>query len=846
MDRLRKFLLLPLGVLALFGPVPAGLSAGVVGSAHPASGAFAPVDPSGWGRATWPCGPTFTAGYGSTLEVGVYSADATRMVLEIYQADTRADTAYDYAMAKGADNIWRAAVARVPGLTLYAFRAWGPNWPFSTAWTRGNSAAGFISDCDSLGNRFNPNKVLYDPYARELSHNVVSPALLSAGEGYGMYLSGGGPGATYSSPATAGSPIDQRQVDTGRWAPKAVALLDKTDTGPRPGLNPKDAIIYETHVRGLTAHPSSVTLTALLSGYSGFQDAANVPDRLRGTYAGAAFMAGYLKDLGFNTVEFLPVQETNNATNGTSAPTSSAGPGYWAYWTYGFFAPDRRYSSDPSPGGPTAEFKKMVASFHRAGIEVYLDVVYNHTGEGGTQGNDSVAEIDGFRGLDNLSYYTLSPGDPAAYWVTTGVGENLNCGSASVQALVKDSLAYWSDTMGVDGFRFDLAVELGRSGPSGFAANGAPASPLLADIAAWAGPRGVKIIAEPWDANDGNEIGNFPAGWAEWNGHYRDALRLAMMGNLAGANGVGYADAFYGDYNEFNRAGGPQKSVNLLVCHDGFDIADLVSYGAKANASVLWPFGPSDGGSDSNESSSWGGNPATRRQVIRSFWTFQVLSRGIPMMVWGDEFGRTVNGNNNAYNVDSVATWNNYAMIGTSSPDLTATADASGGTMPYANNLGTFGGTANGNFAFLQYLLALRSAHPAFRQQDYSEPIAYTNADGSAGFNEWANPSAAIAISGSVAGDRDFRVLCNLSGASVTYAVPAAAAGTHWVRLIDTNTWAEPAHNCWPESNATTITGTYGVGAQSIVVLEALPNSPLAPTAPAAPPAKVLAQPIDP
>jgi isoamylase len=826
MDRTRILFQFLLGALAWLGPARGALCAEAVGGVHPASGAFAAVGPSGWGQAAWPCGATFTAGYGSTLEVGVYSANATKMVLEIYRADTQADATYDYAMAKGPDNIWRAAVAQVPGLTLYAFRAWGPNWPFSKSWMRGNSAAGFLSDCDSLGNRFNPNKVLYDPYARELSHNPLTAGLLASGEGYGMYLSGGGPGATYAAPSTAGAAIDQRQVDTGRWAPKAVALIDTTDTGPRPHLNAKDAVIYETHLRGLTAHPSSVRLTTLLSGYSGFQDAANVPDQLRGTYAGAAFMAGYLKDLGFNTVEFLPVQETNNATNSSSAPTSPAGPGYWAYWTYGFFAPDRRYSSDTSPGGPTAEFKKMVAAFHKAGIEVYLDVVYNHTGEGGTQGNPSVAEIDGFRGLDNLSYYTLSPGNPSFYWVSTGVGENLNCGSACVQGLVKDSLAYWSDTMGVDGFRFDLAVELGRNGSSDFAPNGTVASPLLADIAAWAGPKGIKVIAEPWDANDGGEIGRFPPGWSEWNGNYRDALRLAMTGSLAGAHGVGYADAFYGDYNEFNQAGGPQKSVNLLVCHDGFDMADLVSYGAPCNSSVAWPFGPSDGGSSDNKSSAWGGNQPLRRQVIRSFWAFQVLSRGIPMMVWGDEFGRTVNGNNNAYDVDSVATWNNYAMIAGASPEMVPTADATAGSMPYANNLGTFAGPANGNFAFLQYLLALRSAHPAFRQQDYSEPITFTNADGSSGFSEWTNPSAAIYISGSAVGDRDFLVMSNLSGSSVTYSVPSGPTGTHWVRLIDTNTWAESSHNCWAPSNATAISGTYGVGSQSVVVLEALPNTP--------------------
>jgi glycogen operon protein len=827
MHLLRRILRLSIWALALIGPASVGLCAAAVGSNHPASGAYSPVSPSDWGAARWPLGSSYTAGYGSILDVGVYSANATNVVLEIYLADTGADAAYDYTMTKGADNIWRAAVANVPGLALYAFRSWGPNWPFSSAWVRGNSVAGFLTDCDSLGNRFNPNKVLYDPYARELSHNVVTPALLAAGEGYGMYLSGGGTGLTYAGPITGGVAVDQRQVDTGHWAPKGVAFVDATDTGPRPNLNPKDAIIYETHLKGLTAHPSSVRLTTLLSRYSGFQDAANVPDSLRGTYAGAAYMAGYLRDLGFNTVEFLPVQDTSNSTNSTTAPTPAAGPGYWCYWTYGFFAPDRRYASNPALGGPTAEFKRMVAAFHRTGIEVYLDVVYNHTGEGGLQDNNNpnVAEIDGFRGLDNASYYTLSPGAPSYYWVSTGVGENFNCGSPPVQNLVRDSLAYWSGTMGVDGFRFDLAVELGRNGSSGFTTNGAISSPLLAGIASWAGANGVKIIAEPWDTNDGNEIGNFPAGWAEWNGNYRDAVRLAMTGNLSGMNGVGYADAFYGDYNQFDRAGGPHKSVNMLVCHDGFGMTDLVSYAAQANASLAWPFGPSDGGSNDNESSTWGGNQAVRRQVVRSLWAFQVLSRGLPMMVWGDEFGRTANGNNNAYDVDSVATWNNYTMIDTNSPDTVATGDATGGTMAYANNLGTFAGATNGNFPFLQYLLQLRAAHAAFRQQDYKEPVTFTNADGTSGFNEWSNPSATIYISGSAVGDQDFVVMSNFSGSSVTYTVPASPAGTRWVRLIDTNNWAEASSNCWGASSGAMISGTYGVGNRSVVVLEAVPDA---------------------
>lgn len=814
--------------LALAGA--AGLSAAAVGTNHPSSGAYSPVSASSWGSASWPLGSTFTAGPGSTLEVGVYSVNATQIVLEIYTSDTGADAAYDYLMVKGPDNIWRAAIADAPQFTLYAFRAWGPNWPVSSSWARGNSSAGFISDCDSSGNRFNPNKVLFDPYTRELSHNTWTPAMATAGEDYAMYTSGGAnisSSETYSGPLSGGATVDARTVDDGHWAPKAVAFVDSTPTGTKPGIAEKDAIIYEAHVKGLTAHPSSISLTTLLSAYSGFQDAANVPDNLRGTYAGAAYMAGYLKDLGFNTIEFLPVHETDNADDSTTAPSTSGG-GYWAYYTYGFFAPDRRYASNQALGGPTAEFKSMVAAFHAAGIQVYLDVVYNHSGEGGVWDTATAqqAELTFFRGLDNASYYTLVSGTPQFYWVSTGVGTNINGGSAPVQNLILDSLNYWTNTMGIDGYRFDEAAELGRNGSSNFSST----STLLEDIASFASTNNVKIIAEPWDGNDGGEIGNFPAGWACWNGNYRDSIRLYITGNItsyqSAAGGLGYTDAFYGDMAKMQAEGGPQKSVNYIVCHDGYNQTDVVSY-SSGPTDLVWPFGPeAEGGNDNN--SSWGNNPTLRRQAIRDFWTYQMFSRGVPMMIWGDEFGRTVNGNNNSYNIDSVATWNNYNMIATNSPDAIATGDLTGGTMGYDNNLGTFAGSINGNFAFLQYLLHLRGAHPALRQQDYtSESITFTNADGSSGFSQTLTPSVEIYMHGSQVGDDDFLVLSNMATSAVTYAIPSGPAGTRWARIIDTNSASESTANCWTTLSGSVASGSISVGAQSIVVLETVAPTPV-------------------
>ncbi len=465
----------------------------------------------------------------------------------------------------------------------------------------------------------------------------------------------------------------------------------------------------------------------------------------------------------------------------------------------------------------------MMAAFHDAGLEVYLDVVYNHAGEGGTwDATRAAAELTSFRGLDNATYYALSDADRTAYFDTTGCGNNLDMSHAPAAQLVKDSLAHWIGDMGVDGFRFDEAAELGRDTAPAYNFN--PNARLLTDIAALAAANDVEVIAEPWDVGT-YQVGQFPAGWGEWNGRYRDAARRYLKGDASGSGNVSWADAFYGDYNDFFRAGGPQFSVNMIDAHDGFTLADLVSYDSKTNASRAWPFGPSDGGNDSNDSWGWGGDPSLRRQAMRNFVVFQALSRGVPMLVYGDEFGRTQNGNNNPYDVDSVASWNNYDMIASDAPQTVPTGDASGGAEIYANNLGT-DATADGRndfFLFVQHVLGLRAAHPALRQSDYAMPIAFSKADGSAGFNSHADLMGRILLSGSAAGDEDFLVLSNAYWADGNFAVPAAAPGMRWVRLVDTAVWAETSGNAWSPDAAATIAGSYSVHARSMAVLAAVP-----------------------
>lgn len=795
-------------------PVTGGL-----GSTYPASGAFSPVDSNGaeagfgWDDLTFePGGRIDSEG---NLEVAVYSKNAEKVLLEIYSTAYGEDAVYDYWMEKGSDNFWRAELDDVPAGTLYAFRVWGANWTFDESWERGNSSAGFVSDYDSIGSRFNPNKVLFDPYAREISHDKSDPAAL------GTYDNG-----MYGTGAEMYEGTERRNFDTGRYAPKSVVVVDNTGYGTKPAIPQQDAIIYETHVRGLTKHSSSANLSSILSEIDGFEDVENIPAAYQGTYKGAGMMAPYLKALGINTVELLPVHESDNDANPDDAP----GGNYWAYMTYGYFAPDRRYSYDKSYGGPTKEFKEMVKAFHDEGIEVYLDVVFNHSGEGGpwynAEDNYNTAELTFMRGFDCSEYYCLTPSKVGDHWQSTGCGNNLRCDNQVVQDLILDSLTYWIDEMGVDGYRFDLAPVIGRefdSGSGDWYFN--PNSQILSDISALGASKNAEMIAEAWDTRgDGYQVGKFPSGWGEWNGRFRDAIRgYVNTGNRGAVN-----DYINGDYNNFNDQGGPHKTVNFVVAHDGFTLADLCSYqgaGNAMNGTLTWPFGPSDGGNgDQNTLGflNWSGTEdeqkASKRQAARNYIALQMISRGVPMIVYGDEFSRTQNGNNNPYNIDSVATWNNYNMINTTSPHLVET----GGGGAYHNNFGTFNntGNVNGNFKFMNYMLNLRASEPALRQTDYSVSYDFKKEDGVSTLTD-GDRCVWIKINGSsVTGGSDYLVFSNMYTQKVDFTVPAPASGKKWVIIADTASWAEPDYNCWNPLTQDAYSGEYGVNAWSVVILK--------------------------
>ncbi len=474
-----------------------------------------------------------------------------------------------------------------------------------------------IGDFDpARGMRFNDSKLLIDPYAKALTGKFVNTENLLLG--YNL-----------SSPERDLS-LDTR--DNAHIVPKCVVVDDAFDWrgDSPPGIPLEKLVIYETHVKGFTAHESS---------------GAKNP----GTYTGFIEKIPYLESIGINAVELLPVHEycvedflaQRGLTN------------YWGYNTIGFFAPESSYGTGTRPGCQVEEFKTMVRELHRAGIEVILDVVYNHTAEGNELGPTLC-----FKGIDNTSYYSLTGqhGQPLRYYMNyTGCGNSLNLGSPPVIRLVMDSLRYWVEAMHVDGFRFDLASVLGREDgqfqKSASFFDAVSQDPVLCRV---------KLIAEPWDIGT-YQAGNFPVDWSEWNGRFRDTARKFIKGDGGqvremGARITGSCD-LYGDDGR-----SAYNSVNFITCHDGFTLCDLVSFNEKHNGANLE--GNSDG---SNENHSWncgaeGGtdNPEIlllRKRIARNHICLLLFSLGTPMVLGGDEFLRTQRGNNNAYCQDNDISW---------------------------------------------------------------------------------------------------------------------------------------------------------------------------------------------
>jgi isoamylase len=498
------------------------------------------------------------------------------------------------------------------------------------------------------GRRFNPAKLLVDPYARAIDG-----------------LPRWDDGRVFSYPSDDIDADEPDLADDAGAVPKCVVIDPAFDwEGDRPLARPwNETVIYEVHVKGFTKlHP-------------------DVREDLRGTFAGLASDAAvsYLTGLGVTAVELLPVHHFADERFLDDRGLTN----YWGYSTLGFFAPHSAYAATGTRGEQVAEFKGMVKALHRAGIEVILDVVYNHTAEG-DEGGPTLS----FRGLDNSSYYWLSPEDPRRYLNHTGTGNSVDASNPDALRLIADSLRYWVTECHVDGFRFDLASTLARVA-TGFDRR----SPFLSLVHADPVLSRVKLIAEPWDVGlGGYQVGGFPPGWREWNGHYRDAMRDFWRGQ---ASAAAFASRFTGSSDLYGaERRGPTASVNFVTAHDGFTLADLVSYDAKHNEANL------EGGADgSDDNRSWNSgvegpsdDPALtslrgRRQ--RSLLATLLLSLGVPMLLGGDEQGRTQGGNNNAWCQDNEISWFDWGSV-----DETL-------------------------HAFVGRLLALRAAEPVFRRTSF-------------------------------------------------------------------------------------------------------------------------------
>lgn len=710
-----------------------------------------PADPWSWGPA-----------YGARvhpngdLEVRVLAPRATRIELALFRRALHEPDRLRIAMRRDGDvhhlRISKAQLvsAELTEPYLYGLRAFGPNWPFEDSWAPG-SGRGFRSDVDGDGNRMNPNKVLLDPYALEVSHD---PSNLE-----------------HQDQSVFDTGPEHRNRDSGPFAPKGVAFRMTPPPPVGPSRPFKDEIIYEVHLKGLTGSDPSV------------------PEAERGTYAGAARRARYLRELGVTAIEFLPLHETPNDQNELSA--EAQGDNYWGYYSLSFFAPDRRYAADRGFGGPTRELQQLVTAFHAEGLKVYVDVVYNHAAEGGAARDRS--KLLSWRGLDNAAYYELG-NDPASYIDNNGVGPNLNFTSELTQTMVLSSLRYWHQVLGVDGFRFDLATVLGnrcargcfeyeRDGYLRRIAQEVPARPAE-------GGAGVDLIAEPWALGFGTyQVGNFPAGWAEWNDQFRETIRRDL--NRLGVEAVRPRELMLrlSGSPDIYEGGGrpPAASVNFVVAHDGSTLHDLFSYASRNNGQA-WPCGPSDGGAGDERQWDHHGDPALQRRGARTALALELLAAGVPMILGGDEMLRTQLGNNNAYNLDSSCSWFDWSRL---------EAQAA-------------------FYHFSRELFAFRNRHPALRPErfwrwsdadgDGRNQVIWTQEDGQRADDGYLdNPNnhlLGFLLDGDELGDDPaIYVVYNGWSGGLNVRLPAPPEGTRWHLVADTGVEAEAYGNFHPPAD---------------------------------------------
>jgi glycogen operon protein len=650
--------------------------------------------------------PMGTQKSGKGVNFALFSPHATGVQLELFDHPEDAAPArvidLDPARNRTGD-VWHVWVGGIGFGQLYAYRVDGPYEP-------------------SKGHRFNSNRLLLDPCASAISRLPAWDFVSARG---------------YDSSAPE-QDLSFSKLDNARSMPKCVFVDEPFDWGgDQPPRHPwSKTVIYETHVRGFTIHPK-----------------AGVEHP--GTYRGLIGKIVYLRTLGVTAVELMPVQEFNEGPVTRRNPrTNEPLRNYWGYDPVVFRAPKASYSSATGLGQQKLEFKEMIQAFHKAGIEVILDLVFNHTAEGDEQGPTLC-----FRGIDNRIFYTLAA-DGRHYKDYTGTGNTVNANHPVVQEHILAALRYWAAEMHVDGFRFDLASVLGRDGTGKLLAN----APLLERIAEDPSLKDIKLIAEAWDAAGAYQVGSFSERrWAEWNGRYRDDVRRFWRGDdgMVGA----FASRICGSADIYTKSGkGPEASINFLTCHDGFTLNDLVSYRDKHNEANG---DENHDGTDYNFSENYGVEgettdvriEAVRKGQIKNFLLTLLVSRGVPMLLGGDEFRRTQGGNNNAYCQDNETSWHDW------------------GCLERHKEI----------FRFTQGILAFRRAHPILsKERFYTEAeIRWFGPRG--GLPNWADPKEnQLACLIHEDEKHALWLMFNAGAETVDFSLPALPPGDRWYRAADT------------------------------------------------------------
>ena len=673
-----------------------------------------------WPGEPYPLGATWT---GVGVNFAIFSAHASKVELCLFDSVESTRESTRIALPEQTDMVWHGFFPDIRPNQLYGYRVHGPYEP-------------------AHGHRFNPNKVVMDPYAKS-----VARMIRWADEMFGYCVGHQDADLSY----------DER--DSAPYAPLA-AVVDAAFTwgDDRPPRTPwHRTVIYEMHVRGFSKrHPE-------------------IPEPIRGTYEALTTEAAlnHLKHLGVTAVELMPVHH-----NARDRHLEEKGlTNYWGYNSYGYFAPERRFAASRTPAGSVREFKRMVRALHAAGLEVILDVVYNHTAEG-----NHLGPTLSLKGIDNGSYYRLVHDDPRYYMDFTGCGNTLNMQSPQVLQLIMDSLRYWVVEMHVDGFRFDLASALARE---------------LFDVDRLASffdiihqdpvLSHVKLIAEPWDLGHGGyQVGNFPVLWTEWNGKYRDTVRRFWRGD--GNTVSELATRLSGSNDLYAHSGRkPYASINFVTAHDGFTLHDLVSYNEKHNEANLEN---NQDGENNNLSFNHGAEGPTedatiaelRRRQMRNFMATLLLSQGVPMISHGDELARTQQGNNNVYCQDNELSWIDW----TPTPEKDALRQ------------------------FVARLVHLRLSQPVLRRRRYFQgrsirgggvkDVAWLAPDGREMTDEAWNDdfvrSLGMLLSGNAIEEVDERgeritgdtllVLLNAHTDKVPFTMPPLEADQQWQRLLDT------------------------------------------------------------